>query len=1055
MKIMKNTMRKMVAGMAWMLSCVSASVWAQGQMTSPAPAGSHYEVTLQGACIYADSWNTLPEGTVTPMGIYQMKQTESYEVKPFLINSAVYSNGGGAFLGNDFWFIWKQRDPTGQITLCQLEKLDLTTGTRTNLGVCSNDLMITTSGTAVDPTTGNVYGIFWDSENMQTRQLGIVDYPNGERTTIADISQALYALCCDTTGQLYAVTQAGKLVKVDKEDGMLTEVGNTGVKPYTLQAAAVDQYTNKMYWTAITKDGSEEKGALYEVDLATAQATKLADYPDRNEFTVLRVLNPKAKDDAPAPVTGLKALFDKASTKGTLSFELPMETFAGKTLSGQLTYRVTVDDEEVATGNGNAGQAMSVNLSTTTGLHEIVVTTSNDKGTSPAATLQKYTGYDKPLAPTDVKLAIDEQANKASISWTAPAALGENDGYVDVDGLTYNLVRHPDEKKIENVNGNSYVDVLEPTTVAMYSYDVVAVNHAHKGKPATSNAVMFGQGYNVPWQENFDSQSSLNLFTIIDSNHDGATWEWSRFKTKAIIYTYNDNNAADDWLITPPIAMEAGKKYKLSFDEHVTLPKYPERLEIKWGEGMNPDTYQEVMPKTLLTNETFETKSFVVTAPADGNYHFGFHVCSDAAQGLLYIDNLGVEFEAAATAPSVVTNIETHAADYGMNPVTITFNAPKKAINGKKLNSIDRIEVLRKDGSALHIFNAPTPGEQLSCQDENAAKGLNEYVIVAYNENGMGKRADATAFVGTDVPAAPQGIKVFGAEDGSLSMTWQTPEKGTHGGYINPSQLSYTAYSVNEYDEGQVFKQNIKGTEVSLADIDNSGDQRMTLFGVSASNKEGESDINASNSIVVGDAYKLPFVESFANGHLTYELWYTAASGKNAFVIDDKTASDNDGACVAFQAGEANAVASFCSGKIALDGCESPVLTFDYYGELGHENKLLAEINRAYIDTTTVKVIDFAQETTPSGWKHAVVNLSQFRFAPYIQLAFLCQIAQAGDEVKIDNIKIENNPALMVNAVQTETATQGELYTVTGVRVKRPLGKGIYIKDGKKICVDR
>lgn len=1055
MKIMKNTMRKMVAGMAWMLSCVSASVWAQGQLSVPAPSGSHYEVALQGSCIYADSWNSLPEGEVTPMGIYQMNQTDGYEVKPFLINSAVYSNGGGAFIGNDFWFIWKQRDPTGQVTLCQLEKFDLTTGTRTNLGVCSNDLMITTSGTAVDPTTGNVYGIFWDSANMQTRQLGIVDYPNGERTTIADISQALYALCCDNTGQLYAVTQAGKLVKVDKEDGMLTEVGNTGVKPYTLQAAAVDQYTNKMYWTAITKDGSEEKGALYEVDLATAQATKLADYPDVNEFTVLRVLDPKAKDDAPAPVTNLKALFDKASTTGTVSFTLPVETFVGQTLSGTLAYTVTVDGETVATGNGNAGQSMSVNLSTTTGLHEIAVTSKNDKGTSPAATVSKYTGYDKPLAPNNVKLTINEQANKATLIWEAPAQLGENDGYVDVDGLTYNIVRHPDEKEIKGVSGTSLDDELVPSKATMYSYDVVAVNHAHKGKAATSNAVMYGTGYDVPWQENFDSKSSLNMFTIIDANHDGSTWTWSQRRTKAVIYTYNDKNAADDWLITPPIAMEAGKKYRLTFDEHVTLPKYPEKLEIKWGEGIDPSTYAVAMPKTTYTNETFETQSIVVTAPADGNYHFGFHVCSDAFQGLLYIDNMGVDVEPEVTAPTAVTNIETAAAEYGMNPVTISFKAPIKAINGKKLASLDRIEVKHKDGSVLHVFDAPVPGDQLSCKDENAAKGLNEYVIVAYNENGMGKRAEATAFVGTDTPGTPSNVRVSGTEEGELVMAWQAPEKGAHNGYINKSQLSYTAYTVDEEGYANVFKQDIKDNTVSLEGIDNSGDQRTTLFGVSASNKEGDSDIKASNIVVVGDAYKLPFAESFANAHLSYDLWYTQATGENGFTINDKTASDNDGACVSFQAAEGDAMATFCSGKIALAGCEAPVLTFDYYGELGHENTLLAEINRAYIDTTAVKVIDFTKESTPSGWKHAVVNLSQFRNAPYIQLVFLCQIAQAGDEVKIDNIKIENNPALMVNDVQTVTASQGDLYTITGVRVNRPLGKGVYIKDGKKICVDK
>ena len=1044
---------KIYVGLTLLLSCMCWPLWAQKTKQAHTMNASHYEVAVQGACIFANSWNNLGEGELTPMGIYQMNQSEGYEVKPFLINSAVYSNGGGAFIGNDFWFIWKQRDPTGQMTLCQRERLNLTTGKRENLGVCSNDLMATAAGTAVDPTTGNVYGIFWDSESMTSRQLGIVDYPNGTRTTIATISQSLYALCCDSAGQLYAVTQSGKLVKVDKEDGMLTEVGNTGVKPSVMQAAAVDQYTNKMYWAAVFKD---EKGndaaALYEVDLATAQATKLADYPDLNEFSALRVLAPKAKDEAPAPATDLKTLFNKASTTGTFTFTMPTETFAGKQLSGELSYQVTIDGEKAASGKGSAGETVSVSVTTNTGLHEFAVTTNNDKGVSPEATVSKYTGYDKPLAPKNVELVIDENANKAHLSWEAPANLGENEGYVDVQNLTYNILRHPDEKEFNDVSGTSFDDALTPSKAMMYSYDVAAVNHARKGKAATSNAVMYGTGYDVPWTENFNNASSLNMFTVVDVNQDGSSWSWSRFKTKAVIYTYNSENAADDWLITPPIAMKAGRKYKLSFLEHVTLSRYPEKLEIKFGEGLDPNIYVEVMPKTTYTNAEFVSQAVYVSPSSDGNYHFGFHACSDANQGLLYIDDMSVDVEPESTAPAAATQVEASAAEYGMNPVTISFNAPQKAINGQKLSALEKVEVTDTKGNVIKAFENPAPGERLSCKDENAAKGINAYYIVAYNEHGIGQRAKVTAFIGTDVPSAPRNITVSGNEDGTLKMTWNAPEKGKNGGFINPSQLSYTAYTVDDEGYANLYKENIKGTEVSLADLDNTGEQRLERFGASASNNEGESDIMPSNSVVMGDAYSLPFAESFANEHLAYDVWYSQATGSNGFEVDDKIASDNDGACVAFEAAEDDAIAAFCSGKIALNNCEAPVLTFDYYGEPGTKNVLITDINRSYVDTTAVKVIDFSKEGAPSGWKRAVVNLSQFKSAPYVQLVFLCQIAKQGDVIRVDNIRIENNPALAVSGVAFDTPTTGELiYTLSGIRMGNVLSKGVYIRDGKKL----
>lgn len=1050
--MIKNNIKKLWLCLACMLSVAYVSAQKAG-LTSPFMA-SHYGVAIQGACIYSEAWNNLPEGELTPMGIYQMEQGDGYEIKPYLINSAVYSNGGGAFIGNNFWFVWKQRDPTGQVTLCQREKFDLTTGKRENLGVCTNDLVATSAGTAVDPTTGDVYGIFWDSESMSSRQLGIIDYPNGTRTTIATISQALYALCCDKTGQLYAVTQSGKLVKVDKTDGMLTEVGNTGIKPNVMQAAAIDTYTNKMYWTAIYKNsnGKNEAG-LYEVDLATAQATKLASYPNLDEFSALRILAPKAKDDAPAPATDLTAAFRKAETSGTFSFRLPTESFAGTAMSGELSYEVSIDGESKATGKADAGKEVKVDVSTSTGLHSFSVVVSNAAGDGPAASVSKYTGYDKPLSPADVKLSIDEADNKAHLSWTAPVQ-GENDGYIDTENLTYNIVRHPDEKELNNISATSLDDELTPAMAMMYSYDVTAVNHSHKGKAATSNAVMYGNGYEMPWTEKFDDASSLNMFTIVDANNDGSTWGWSRFKTKAVTYAYNDKNAADDWLITPPIALKAGKKYKLTFDEHVTNSGYPEKLEIKYGKGLDYTAYTEVMSKTTFTNADFETKTVYFTPTTDGNYHIGFHVCSDANNGLLYLDNLVLDVEAAAAAPAAVDDVKASAAEYGANPVTISFKAPHKTINGSMLQSIEKIEVRVKNGDVIKNFESPAPGELLSCNDENATKGMNSYIITAYNESGAGKRVEVSAFVGNDTPSAPLNITASGNEDGTLKLSWAAPEKGKNGGYINKSQLSYSAYTVDDEGYADLYEENIKGNSVSLAELDNTGEQRFEVFGVQAVNKDGESDIMPSNSVIMGDAYTLPFADSFANGELAYGMWYSERTGANGFALNDMTSADNDGGCISFQAAEANAIASFCSGKIALNGSNSPVLTFDYYCNPGSEDILLAEINRAYIDTTVVKTINFNQETGVAGWRHVVVSLQQFKSAPYIQLVFLSQIAKADNAVMIDNIKIENNPELSVNDIMVDAAKDKNVYDIVGRRQKSTgLHNGIYIKEGKKIVV--
>ena len=83
---MIKSIKRLWLSLVCMLSVAYASAQ-QSNVTSPMMA-PHYGVAIQGACIYSEPWNNLPEGELTPMGIYQMEQSGGYEIKPFLINSA-------------------------------------------------------------------------------------------------------------------------------------------------------------------------------------------------------------------------------------------------------------------------------------------------------------------------------------------------------------------------------------------------------------------------------------------------------------------------------------------------------------------------------------------------------------------------------------------------------------------------------------------------------------------------------------------------------------------------------------------------------------------------------------------------------------------------------------------------------------------------------------------------------------------------------------------------------------------------------------------------------
>lgn len=121
------------------------------------------------------------------------------------------------------------------------------------------------------------------------------------------------------------------------------------------------------------------------------------------------------------------------------------------------------------------------------------------------------------------------------------------------------------------------------------------------------------------------------------------------------------------------------------------------------------------------------------------------------------------------------------------------------------------------------------------------------------------------------------------------------------------------------------------------------------------------------------------------------------------------------------------------------------------------KTKEIIYINGSLINTVNGSKLStegFSKETGAAGWRHAVVSLQPFKSAPYIQLAFLSQIAKVGNAVMIDNIKIENNPELSVDGIITEKTEEKMVYDINGIEQNAgKLHKGLYITGGKKIVI--
>lgn len=1070
---LNNKLVYALAGLAMMPSAVSAQEQMQelkraNTTDSPvhvnvkrAPTHASYQTTLVGFMYYAESWNDL-EGT-TPMGIYTIGSTPGSMPEQFarIGQANSHCNGGAVLAGDTYWYIWRQTDPSGMtdIDISQLYSYNIKTGEFQGHGSVSSELA-SNSDKSWDPTEDKIYGQYTINN---TRKLCIVDYQEQTVTPVGDC-YTYFGLAFDGTGQLWGIDSAGDLYKVDKRNGQGTKVGSTGVVPRYAQTMAFDLKTNELYWASFTDGGVAGSSKLYKVNTSNGALTLITAFTDREEFMGLGVMPATAANDAPGYATNLTVTMTGASNDGHISFALPEYTYMGDELSGEISYKVLANGNVLFEGKGSKGETVARDITLPTGDVTVSVVCTNAEGDGPAASMQQWVGEDYPSTPRNVRLVIDEATGKFTLSWDA-VTTGVHGGYVDASKVTYTVTRFPDNVvATSDLKATTFTETVEqPQLPTDYYYQVKAFNDWRESpEAAESNHTPYGRGFEVPYTNYFDDASSLDLFYSTDGNGDGYKWEWSRYNTKtAYIFTGTDNpKPQDDWLITPGIDMKAGNSYLVTYvvAANMNNGRFFDELETAFGTGVDPTTYTIAEERFITKGAKEEKRSVVITPQTDGYYHFGFHAVSNAIKGLsIAIDDLHIDVVANEGAPAAVSNLSVKTSQ-GTAPVTIKFTTPTKNVKGDKIESITKIDVFRNTSELVKSIDMTETGKQVTVVDNKGARGMTKYTVVAYNENGIGERAEKEVYLGLDFPGVIQDIKLVDAGNGQLKLSWKAPKEGANGGYCDPSNLTYNVYGVNNgfyYD----FQRGLRKTEITINAEDYYANQQiLTYFAVSATNNTGEGHAYQSTEVIIGNPYRYPFVESWIGGDPKFDMWYRMNNGANGWLPEANYSSDNDGGCMAFDAARDGDMSYFCLGKVDMASATTPKLIFDYYAVPGSAMSITPEINMAFNgEFTTCSPINFKTIGGEAGWREAVVDLSDFKNLPYISVRFL-GVGSTAHPLRIDNVRIMNSdktPNLGfsgIGEISGDAAVGGVYYDLNGMVVGKPQKGSIYIlrtSDGK------
>lgn len=530
-----------------------------------------------------------------------------------------------------------------------------------------------------------------------------------------------------------------------------------------------------------------------------------------------------------------------------------------------------------------------------------------------------------------------------------------------------------------------------------------------------------GGTFEVPFFDDFDED--ITYYTIIDNNSDGRTWMWDE-EERAAFYRYSPDNKGDDWLVTPPIHLYAGKEYKVSFSARASMPDFPERIEAKWGKKpIAAELVEEIAPPTDLTSANYTSFSKTISPTESGNYYFGFHAISDANSFYLYLDSVSIENAADPAAPDSVTCLEANADPMGKLQATLTFHAPSKTIGQSPLSTLSRIEV-KRNGELMATIASPAPGSEQTVVDGKALQGTNKYTITPYNEIGKGMERDISLYVGVDEPTAP----VVKAQDriSSVKLVWDTV-KGVNGGVVSPDSMVYDIYDVTHGEAMAEQLGSVKGKcEFEIGGLNTMADeeQNFLTYGVMASNVAGRSGFGVS-SIIVGKPYTLPYHNSLKNA--TSEGKFIGLETEYGFswgVVRDET-YDADGGALAFTASKAS-TGTLLFGKMDLSGCKNPTLIFWYKTKVANPARL--EICVQHPDNTIDPPLwsaDFSNEEN-NEWKRALISLPPaMANEPYVILRMRGVATGDLDRniIYVDNINI-TDPVQKDVAVEVEAPTE-------------------------------
>lgn len=923
-------------------------------------------LNLQGALISRDGW-----GYGAPYGVYTVPVTT--DVEPVLINTLDFDYGNGLIdYGNGTLVAVYYRN-FGRGSYKYVYFYDYTTEPWT-VSKYNNwpEMTAVSFGCALDPTSGEVYGVFFNSTGSGY-VWGKADWDNWQSTAIADTSYSYMSIGCNGEGQYYGISSDGtKLYSIDKTTGVPTLLHELNIPTSgNVQGGCINPTNNTYLQTySTTSDGA----GLIQIDIATGEQILICEYADGLEYSGIYIPSTGTQGNTPV-APQLSVTCPEGAMSVNISLTMPTTLSDGTSMAGEsLDYVVKAGEEEVMAGSAMAGQQVNNSIAfQERGSVTFSASVSNINGRSPLVRTTCFIGKGMPASPATATLTWADGI--ATLSWDAVED-ATDEGYLNPVDVTYTVVDEGDNVIAEALTATSYSFSLPETDNAVnYKYGVRANYGGMQSAATYSNSITVGSLV-PPLSMDLKTEANFNMHSVIDANNDGSTWRWSDLGAQ---YPYNSSNSADDWLFTPGISLEGGKTYLFTSFCQAYSNNYLEKIEIKAGRGATVEAMTIPISDITVLNATGQMFEVYITAPETGVYNVGFHALSDPDRFYLFVGDYSLSAPVDVAAPKEVSNATVTPDVNGLRKAVISYTAPMQTVLDTDISGTVTVKVFR-DEAEIHSTNA-TPGQNVSFEDEVAENGTYTYTFTTYKASGEASQSvSVSALLGPRIPDHPRNASLEQVGRDTFVLSWNPVTSDINGVAIDPQYISYKVYTAYIGDGVELGQEIGATTSTSFTYIpeEHISQQQQLFLAVVAYNQDVRSQRIGYASVMTGDPYEMPVLMT---DRATLQQYEYNVDGTGSWLINDNTslegvtAYDDDNYFAMLQRTEGRE-SIFIPEWIHISG-ENPVLSFYFY-TISDEDINQTRISVLCDGVETEHAFIINAEHTPEQWHKALVDLSQY-----------------------------------------------------------------------------